>query len=61
MHVFVGVLILHALKTVQLCTTGIPHVLFSFSFKVESDEVVNMSSTVFRLANKTLRLDKAKG
>ncbi|XP_050928198.1 regulator of G-protein signaling 14 isoform X1 [Lates calcarifer] len=28
---------------------------------VESDEVVNMSSTVFRLANKTLRLDKAKG
>ncbi|KAG7230263.1 hypothetical protein INR49_024367 [Caranx melampygus] len=28
---------------------------------VGSDEPVNMSSTVFRLANKTLRLDKAKG
>ncbi|XP_070819330.1 regulator of G-protein signaling 14 [Chaetodon trifascialis] len=28
---------------------------------VGSDEPVNMSSTVFRLANKTLRLDKTKG
>ncbi|XP_041799877.1 regulator of G-protein signaling 14 isoform X2 [Chelmon rostratus] len=28
---------------------------------VGSDEPVNMSSTVFRLANKTLRLDKSKG
>ncbi|KAI9538991.1 hypothetical protein NQZ68_009068 [Dissostichus eleginoides] len=28
---------------------------------VGSDELLNMSSTVFRLANKTLRLDKTKG
>ncbi|XP_058506659.1 regulator of G-protein signaling 14 isoform X2 [Solea solea] len=28
---------------------------------VGSDEPINMSSTVFRLANKTLRLDRAKG
>lgn len=30
-------------------------------FQVGSDEPVNMTSTVFRLANKTLRLDRIKG